>query len=1212
MWSLTVKTLDSQNHKFDDIDPDKTVLELKAAIASRVNIEADRQRLIFCGRVLQDNKKISEYDVKDRVIHLVQRPPPGSSTGPDRIAESEARASSSRGQSPSPRGRIEHIHVHTRDIPHFLTSPGGAIGHSSPMVRLNVAREMLRQANRIIDRLDNPTGPTEPVGEPQNAPTESAGSGNARMSDEEPHLDDELMPAPNEMGFAAGPIHIEMMSIPVTAEGLVAGGTGGTPPGFAEALSAMFNGMGPRPGQPGGAPRSMSFRFENGRYVSEDANSSSPSSESGTTSATSTSTSTTTSSTTARAATPTATPTGGPARPSANATSSPSAAASPSARPSSESTGEDVNDPNGGPGMRIRHPPPEVLADVLEEYNRTNTRLIVHQTNLIPVLRADATYTTEEEMNAHQQMFNDISQITHFLSHAQHAMSDIMLSFSRPPPRQLRARLFVIPSVVHSRVQTGPIAFGMGAGPPRTAATSTSTSTSTSTRTSTATPSPASTAGAQRTGTPADGQRSARFVPIPGGQQQFWSPISGGSANITVQLGQAGEVRGTAQSESTGTTTAGPRRRTAGNDIQALVNSAIQQAFRTAPTVATTTSSPTAGPRRGSTPTTASSNQQANQIPRSQASFIPLSPQVASPMVGNLNSFDPFLPCSSHHIPSNRSPTIAGRSRHQRTGVASRTSSLDRRSTVNRQRVAPTQGSTWILANPLGSAAPQPTAAPVGSAPQAMPGVQPLLSGMNSVLHQILGGTSDIPNQEDINIVNMIQGVMGQVANTLTGQQASPTIAQFLNSMPDYNYIEGESLITDLLMTLAQHMNFSDLIGIVGRSESSIGSLQEPLRQFVRQRVLRGAEPTRDNLETSLVSIMDQWFPQMEEAAASVTVLSEINYAETAHRFLSSRPLELLQLVMDADNAAFSTRAGPLLRLITAEGTALSLHCFSDGQDSLERLLQNRLEAMTNDVGPLVRQWTMGSAITHLRGFVSGAHVELDEVRRFIVRVDQAGAFAAARNSRLAALSAAPRSETEQTAVAATAAAEDPAHMEIDAPEQIDGTEVADIPMVPVLMPSVPVIPASSETPIFPANLLTVPLDAGGAPDPEGWQGAVPAQWVPIIARDSRQPAPRSTPYSDAYMSGQPSKRRRLNNDSKPEGDANSLIAETLKEAVESSGLVPAGGLENLISSTASSNIIQAAVEEVATAAIQERLDRDPDFAPERFPSAKNFIKKNK
>lgn len=26
----------------------------------------------------------------------------------------------------------------------------------------------------------------------------------------------------------------------------------------------------------------------------------------------------------------------------------------------------------------------------------------------------------------------------------------------------------------------------------------------------------------------------------------------------------------------------------------------------------------------------------------------------------------------------------------------------------------------------------------------------------------------------------------------------------------------------------------------------------------------------------------------------------------------------------------------------------------------------------------------------------------------------------------------------------------------------------------------------------------------------------------------------------------------------------------------------------------------------------QDRLEKDPDFAPERFPSAKNFIKKNK
>ena len=81
-----------------------------------------------------------------------------------------------------------------------------------------------------------------------------------------------------------------------------------------------------------------------------------------------------------------------------------------------------------------------------------------------------------------------------------------------------------------------------------------------------------------------------------------------------------------------------------------------------------------------------------------------------------------------------------------------------------------------------------------------------------------------------------------------------------------------------------------------------------------------------------------------------------------------------------------------------------------------------RLEAMTNDVGPMIRQWTMGSAITHLRGFVAGANVELDEVRRFIVRMDEAPTFAAARAARLAS-----RSTPQESIMEAVASASEPA-----------------------------------------------------------------------------------------------------------------------------------------------------------------------------------------
>ena len=50
----------------------------------------------------------------------------------------------------------------------------------------------------------------------------------------------------------------------------------------------------------------------------------------------------------------------------------------------------------------------------------------------------------------------------------------------------------------------------------------------------------------------------------------------------------------------------------------------------------------------------------------------------------------------------------------------------------------------------------------------------------------------------------------------------------------------------------------------------------------------------------------------------------------------------------------------------------------------------------------MIRQWTLGSAITHLRSFVSGVEVEHGDIERWVVASDMVEVRKLAREARLA------------------------------------------------------------------------------------------------------------------------------------------------------------------------------------------------------------------
>ncbi|XP_017893055.1 large proline-rich protein BAG6 isoform X2 [Ceratina calcarata] len=1193
MINLTVKTLDSQNHPFSLEDDQITVREFKEYIAETVAVPADSQRLIYCGRVLHDRMKLNDYDVNGKVIHLVQRAPPQPNRCGNDRGQNQNQSSGSVNWHHNPlrpqHHRLSRMQRHAMYLGAMAVPAGVVAEHGTNSIpipqfsssfsnsRLVAARHMLERADRVMDRLENPRSSNLPTAE-TNPPSLGQLMQESEIDVEQP------LSSENEGRTNNGARLIETAIAAIAAALSTAGANNVTlVRGSSDEIS-----------------ESRPVVNESNEETQPDTQRQQPQQQ--------------------QQPQPQTQPQPQPqTQPQPQPQTQPQSQSQPQQEQEPEQGSTSTSDGQGNPRTPVV-PRLSRLAEMLDLLLDTQDRLRPHIERYRKIMHDDPSLPPGERVEENQTYVNGVGECIHYMSHACHSLSDVIVDMSQEPPRTLRCRPIVIqhsaiwrnPGIpiqahisLHGRNannNNGNEENGESGSAPTQAETSETNTENSSQQQEFPCTTPAQTEQPEQ-------QQQQQSEPLfsfnlphdvellmevaPEGNIDAVSGDEQTQSSETNNNNNNNNNNGARVSATTGTFSWGSpnflrdlMQTVAGHMIQGGTATVIQQTVAPVDTGNTNAGQSTqARSNVGTHPTTATRTRSTSRPHRFRHVTHPVGGGMS---LGPTYDFDPFLPCQSHHV------------RHTSSFTSSPVTSPSQGTRTNQTTTAETQTQPQTATTSSATSNTSSTNTTASTTSQA---------NMNDpaiyLLHQVLGSTGTQP-QTTININsdnpgmaetlgNMLQMYTGGTVHVgITGPgNDNPvrdvTLANLLERRGIQMSIftsQAENFLVNLCVLVVQNMTLEGLIRLrIGQSEP-LSNLRAPLQEFFRQSFPNVPTETiqEQAIERMLLLLRPHFENLLNAEEDNNRNGSRIDLCATIEALFRRHIKDILHHLFnnEIDDANFGQEVFIIVNNMGRELCAVLRYSIRGGQEGLELMASRFVTEMLEGIHPTMRRLIVNAFVIQFRIYsLLVIQPPESEILPLLIY----------------------KEVPPQATIVSTAATHQPSQPQSD------------------------IEPMETETVEVRTTLEASSLPEDGDEIPETFPGheVLPSDWVPIIARDGvrqrRQLQMQGitnggvAAFSDAYLGTLPTKRRKLIEQQKPRllvspTPNHSAIAASMERLVRE-GVIRAGVEEN--EGAAVAVAVDPGVRHAFGQAIRDSLNPNrygtPDFPdPSRFPNATKYF----